>query len=384
MVYSLILSSELHPAKQSMLQYGRFHVNGTVRFAHCGAVGIRVTMAPTATGSSLGSRMRQTAEIFWNRDQRRLRAGWRVTIQLLLWLFVPALLGGLLGAPLAALLTQLLPALEPIAGRAVNFTLTLIGALGGTWLATRFLDHRPFRELGLYFDRNWWIDFSFGLVLGALLMALIFVVERVMGWIEVTGAFVVADDTPFAVAILGPLIVFVVVGITEELLARGYEIKNLAEGFKREPLTPALAVLLAWLFSSVLFGLLHMFNPNATWYSTLSLMFAGIFLGTGFVLTGSLAIPIGLHITWNLFQGNVFGFPVSGNDFTTVTFIAIRQGGPDLWTGGPFGPEAGLVGLIAMVLGSLLTVAWVQRRYGDAQIDSELAYYRHSRRNTRR
>lgn len=320
--------------------------------------------------------MGQVVSLFWNRDEHRLRAGWRVTIQGLLWLFIPALLSGLVGDPLAALLARAFPVLTPVSERAAVFTLTLIGALVGTWLATRFLDRRQFRALGLQFDRSWWIDFAFGLVLGALLMALIFLAEWLMSWIEVTGAFVVSDGTPFAVAILGPIIVFVVVGITEELLARGYEIKNMSEGFNRKPLTPVQAVIVAWILSSMLFGLLHMFNPNATWYSTLSLMFAGVFLGTGYVLTGSLAVPIGLHITWNFFQGNVFGFPVSGNDFTTVTFVAIQQGGPDLWTGGPFGPEAGLLGIVAMILGSLLTVAWIQWRYGDARIDVRLARYR--------
>ena len=338
-------------------------------------------MAHGVIHATTGLKMERIAGLFWNRNERRLRAGWRVVMQALLWLFVPALLSGLLGAPLGSLLTALAPVLAPVSGRAANFTLTLLGVLGGTWLATRFLDRRDFRDLGLHFSRVWWIDFAFGLGLGALLMTLIFAVEWLMGWIDVTGAFEVADGTPFLVAILGPVIVFIVVGITEELLARGYEIKNLAEGFNGRFLTPAQAVVAAWLLSSVFFGLLHMFNPNATWYSTLSLMVAGVFLGTGYVLTGSLAVPIGLHITWNFFQGNVFGFPVSGNDFTTVTFIAIRQGGPDLWTGGPFGPEAGLLGIVAMVLGSLLTVVWIQRRHGDIRIDTALARYRPRRRS---
>jgi sugar lactone lactonase YvrE len=89
---------------------------------------------------------------------------------------------------------------------------------------------------------------------------------------------------------------------------------------------------------------------------------------------GNLAIPIGLHITWNIFQGNVFGFPVSGMT-AGLSFVNIRQLGPDLWTGGTFGPEAGLIGLAAMVLGSLLTLFYLRLRYGKIRVAEQIAVY---------
>ena len=134
--------------------------------------------------------------------------------------------------------------------------------------------------------------------------------------------------------------------------------------------------MIATLLSSAVFGLLHLGNPNAGFISTFNIFVAGALLfALGVLLTGELAIPIGVHITWNFFQGNVFGFPVSGIEFRMATFISIQQGGPELWTGGAFGPEAGLLGLAAILLGGALTATWVRWRSGRARLRTQLAEY---------
>jgi uncharacterized protein len=159
------------------------------------------------------------------------------------------------------------------------------------------------------------------------------------------------------------------------MLSRGYHMRNMAEGLNFRAIGPRAALLLAYLISSSIFGLLHLGNDNASWVSTVPTSLSpGCSWAWGFLLTGELAIPIGLHITWNFFQGNVFGFPVSGMQ-AAASFIAVQQGGPDAWTGGAFGPEAGLIGLMAMALGMLLTVLWVRMRYGSARIQDRLAIY---------
>ena len=160
----------------------------------------------------------------------------------------------------------------------------------------------------------------------------------------------------------------------EEFFSRGYQLKNLAEGFNGLwGLGPRGAVLVATFVSAIIFGLLHAGNPNATWVSTFNIFLAGLFLALGYVLTGELALPIGLHMGWNFFQGNVFGFPVSGTGANATTFIAIHQGGNPLVTGGAFGPEAGLIGIAAMLLGSLLIIGWVRMQYGAARLQLRLA-----------
>ena len=250
----------------------------------------------------------------------------------------------------------------------------LAGALLSVWLATRFLDRRPFRSLGFRLDRGWWLDLSFGMVLGALLMTTVFLVESGLGWLSVTGAFeTVGTGAPFALAALFPITVFVCLGISEELISRGYQLTNAAEGLNHPALGPRGAVLLAWAASSVFFGVLHAGNPNATPLSIFNITLAGLMLGFGYVLSGELAIPIGLHITWNLFQNAVYGLPVSGFTSFGASLLSTEQGGPDALTGGSFGPEGGLIGPAAMILGVLLIALWVRLRTGGVSIHTPIA-----------
>jgi membrane protease YdiL (CAAX protease family) len=262
--------------------------------------------------------------------------------------------------------SPLLPVIGGVAG--------LGGALLSVWLAGRFLDRRPFADFGFHLSGGWWLDLLFGMALGALLMTTVFLVQSGLGWVTVTGSFEsLVPGAPFWLAVLVPATLFVCVGFYEELVSRGYQLRNAAEGLNSSSLGPRGAVLLAWALSSAIFGYLHAANPNATILSTANVALAGLMLGCGYVLTGELAIPIGLHVTWNFFQGTVFGFPVSGLRIGGATFLSIEQGGPDLWTGGPFGPEGGLLAPAAMALGILLTALWVRLRRGRVAIHAPIA-----------
>ena len=298
---------------------------------------------------------------FWNRQERRLRAFWRLLGTLILFV----------GAGIAFAIP-----LELLGWLGTGALFSLLASVLAVWAAGRWLDRRRFADFGLHLDRHWWIDLGFGLLLGALLMAAIFVVEWAAGWISVGETFAVTNpERSFLPAILSASLHFLSVGISEELLFRGYLLRNLSEGFNFPAISARRAVVLAWVLGSLLFGFAHAANPNATVISTANIALAGIFLGIGYVLTGDLAIPIGVHITWNFFQGNVFGFPVSGSLTSFATFVSIDQGGPELWTGGPFGPEGGLIGVIAIVLGTVLTWLWIRWTRAQATVDAELAQY---------
>ena len=125
--------------------------------------------------------------------------------------------------------------------------------------------------------------------------------------------------------------------------------------------------------TSALFGVAHIFNPNATFFSSFAIAVeAGILLGGAYMLTRSLWAPIGLHAAWNFTQGQVFDVPVSGIDGTGL--VEAKLSGPELLSGGTFGLEASVIALViatgagiwlvvrAVRAGHVLRPWWVRRR----------------------
>nr|WP_233265102.1 CPBP family intramembrane glutamic endopeptidase [Halomarina oriensis] len=196
-------------------------------------------------------------------------------------------------------------------------------------------------------------------------MAGVFLAQLAGGWARIAQAGV-----PDLVGWFGTLVLFLVVGFYEELFVRGWLLTNVAEGFAW--LGERLATAIAVFASAAVFGVLHLANPNATLASTLGITAAGVFLGWAFVRTASLALPVGVHVTWNFAQGSVFGFPVSGIG-TPATVVETAVTGPELVTGGAFGPEAGLVGLGASVAGTLAVSGYVRLR-GVPSLSEALAW----------
>jgi membrane protease YdiL (CAAX protease family) len=302
--------------------------------------------------------------IFWNGQQRRLRAGWRLLIQPILFF---AMLVGL------AVLSY---GLRPGPGSAAIGTgLYLALGLGVAWLLARFVDRRPLADYGLHLAPGWWLDLAFGLFLGGTLMSGIFVTEHLAGWLQVAAPAVTESGLTPGAAVLLSLFFYAAVAANEEFAFRGYQVRNLAEGLAGWPLGPRAAIAAAWLISSAFFGLAHATNDSATALSTLNIMLlTGWLLGLAYVLTGELAIPIGLHLSWNLFQGTVYEFTVSGSVPSRRLFIT-EQGGPVLWTGGSFGPEGGLLATACAAVGCVLICLWVRARRGRLALHTALARY---------
>ncbi len=281
------------------------------------------------------------AKIFLSPDEPRLRAGWRLLIQTLLMFVFGLIFGGI-----AALLGLLNPG--SIGGQILNFLVIT----SSVYVARRWLDKRSFESLGLRLDGQTLLDILAGIGITFVQMGFIYVLMLGLGWLTFEGFAWEFDPVSVVITnVITFFIMFMFVGWNEELLSRGYHLQTIASGTN-----------LFWgvMISSSVFGLLHLGNPNATWVSAAGIFFAGVYLAYGYIRTKQLWLPIGLHIGWNFFEGVVFGFPVSGLDVYALMRITVH--GPDLWTGGAFGPEAGLVVLPALILGAFLIYLYTIKR----------------------
>ena len=281
--------------------------------------------------------------IFLSPDKARLRAGWRLLLQILLIGIINFILVGVIGI-------LGIPKLSGKWGLLFRQIQELIVYASSIYIASRWLDRRSFESLGLKVGRQALFDLLAGIGIVLVQLGFIYGIMSSLGWLTFDG-FAWEFDAPGTVLMNTLLffVIFLLVGWNEELLSRGYHLQTIASG---------LNMFCAVVISSAVFGLLHLDNPHATWVSTAGIFFAGVYQSYGYIRTRQLWLPIGLHVGWNFFEGVVFGFPVSGFDIYALTRIQVT--GPVSWTGGAFGPEAGLILLPSLIVGSAL-IYWFTR-----------------------
>ncbi|HZY63206.1 MAG TPA: CPBP family intramembrane glutamic endopeptidase [Edaphobacter sp.] len=137
-----------------------------------------------------------------------------------------------------------------------------------------------------------------------------------------------------------------IAALAEEVAFRGYPFRRLIE---------VIGPVKATILMSVLFGALHMLNPDATWISVLITMFAGVLLSIAWLRTHGLWLPWGLHFGWNASMGILFGLPVSGIvDFSSV--VQTQAVGRTWLTGGYYGPEGAFFTIIVLAVGIIVVV----------------------------
>jgi membrane protease YdiL (CAAX protease family) len=211
-----------------------------------------------------------------------------------------------------------------------------------SWLMVRFFDKRSFASLGFAFDPGWWREILYGLMAGFFLIGLLFLMGLIIRSYETE--WTLHDASIVIWSFVRYILILLIYAAFEEAMFRGYPFQTLMEGIGK---TFSIIIL------SVIFGLLHFFNPNSSIMGVLNTALAGAFLSMLYIKRRSLWLPIFVHFSWNFSMGFLFGLPVSGVRLNNA-FLTTNQVGPDLLSGGEFGLEGSL--LTSLLLTTLIFI----------------------------
>lgn len=200
-------------------------------------------------------------------------------------------------------------------------------------------------DMGIHSLKATGKELGIGLLMGAGVMTLVFAV------LLLTGNARVHDWTlSFSAATIQSLLMFIMVGVGEEVLGRGFIMSTLRQ-------TKSMPVVIA--VSSIIFSLLHIQNNAFSLIPFINIALVGVLFAVMYMRSGNIWMPIGYHIAWNYFQGPVFGFEVSGTP--SMGLLTTECAAPNIFNGGAFGPEGGLVVTAAIII-SYVLVEWRYRK----------------------
>lgn len=291
--------------------------------------------------------------VFWNDERGRARTPWLIALPLVgayaALIAVEAAIYGRLPLPMVQLLINVAPV-------AVAFVLIvasrrLLGA------------RRSLSDYGLAVDRRWLVDLSAGLVIGLAGVAIPYLVGIAAGWLEVVAVFDRGELALWPGIILIVLSMFLV-GLWEELLLRAVFICNAADGL-RGWLSPRRAVAGGVVVSAVVFGVAH-FAQAAQAAFILTWVLSGVVLGVIYVLSGNLALTIGIHAAFNIAYNVLFvRTDVAGlESLSAITRIGLD---PDL----PLLVRGGVLDVAAWVCVGLLGLLWLWSSRGALSVNLE-------------
>jgi membrane protease YdiL (CAAX protease family) len=203
------------------------------------------------------------------------------------------------------------------------------------------VEQRPWRVFGLpgrqAFGRLFWVGAVWGFAGISLLMLALYGAHAFsFGHVVLHGGRMVRFAAFWAV-------MFLLVGLFEEFLLRGYSQFTLARGIG---FWPAAVVL------SVGFGLIHLRNDGEQWAGLAAAAFIGFFFCLTLRRTGNLWFAVGFHAAWDWGETYFYSVPDSGMVAPGHLLSSSMRGAPWL-SGGSVGPEGSVLCFV------VIAVVWV-------------------------
>jgi len=229
----------------------------------------------------------------------------------------------------------------------VSYFIQMATALLATWFCLRFVEKKPWADVGLQREALAPKRIATGLVVGSGAIGVAIALLIVTGWLDRLPGI----SNSWAGPLFRMTLLLLPSALGEELVARGYAFTALKEG---------LGTGWAVAITSAFFGLAHLQNPGANAQSVILVALAGVFLAAVRVGTDSLYAAWAAHFAWNWTMAALFHTPVSGYAFDYPGYRYV-DAGPDWATGGGWGPESGIPAGVMMIAGTVVLIRMSSR-----------------------
>ncbi len=239
-----------------------------------------------------------------------------------------------------------------IIGIIILFSVNLLLLLS----AWRWLERKRLQDMWWVFSQKQWRYLAGGLAAGLVEVLLVFGGMVIIGVIKPSWGLasvpvktvLLALGWLFASSILGPIV--------EEALNRGYWFQNVRRSW---------GVLPAVVVTSLLFGGMHLLNPNAEPLGAINIMLSAVTYALSLLWLRSLWLPIGWHAGWNFAQFFIAGSPNSGISVSSMglegtTLFVSKPLGSHWLSGGEFGMEASLIRTVVLIA-VIVVLLWLKK-----------------------
>lgn len=215
--------------------------------------------------------------------------------------------------------------------------------------------HRGSITLGLRLTVGWWRDLALGFGIGSAAFIAISIASSAMR------VSTVERIDPDLATVAGGVAVLFVLAVYEELLFRVLLISGLLVATRSAAVSVVITIAVT--------AINHLFTEGVTVLSMVSATLGGVMYTAAYLITGRWWLPLGMHLAWNIVQGPLLGYPVSGTVIGPGPVIDQQSSGPNWLTGGAYGPEASVTAIAARLVIIILLFVMAtrhRRRSGSA------------------
>ena len=219
-----------------------------------------------------------------------------------------------------------------------SFFTGAISSVLAIFLYIKFYGYYEKREVTEFSAHGIISNLATGILLGMLLQSLTIFV------IYLKGGFTIISVNTLSFLIPGLTMGFSS-AIIEEILVRGIIFRIIEE---------KLGSYMALIISALIFGAMHLANPNSSLIAALGLAIqAGLLLAAAYIYARNLWFPIAIHFAWNFTQSGIFGAIVSGTELQK-SLLTTKIEGATWFTGGLFGPEGSVQATLFCLMATII------------------------------